>query len=229
MGKTIAKKIDKFYAKAAPDNPNLQKELDEAREKGRGLSISRDLTELRRGGDVNQMSQAIGEANAVRGYARSRKGRSFSDLEREAVKQAVGPSMRNPLRTFSRGLQGYLTQGYGLGASMQQATLVPLMEVLGLGALGRFGERLVDRRSLKKLDDLQAIIRAGRPVQEEAVRKAAGLNKRQWDNVKATGILGTLRSQAINHEGKSDQEKKKKRSLPEVNLPVVKGWATTGD
>jgi hypothetical protein len=193
----VAEQLDKYNDIAAPNNPKFVADINAAKELGRSQSLARDLAEVRRGGEVSQMGEAIGQTNKVRAYTASRKGKSFSPVEEEAVKGAVGRSVRNPLRIFSRGLQSYLTQGAGFGASLMTMSPLPFLATAGAGLLGRGGEALVDKMTLKRLDDIQAAIRAGRPRQEAAALKAAGINKRQWDSLKATGILGTLRSQAI--------------------------------
>jgi hypothetical protein len=216
----IRDNIDEYSEVAAPENSSFMEDVANATEKGRSQAKSLEIRDAREKAFGSQMGEAIGQMNEVRRVTKQRP-KSYTPLEKKAIHGVVGPSARNPIRTIARGLQGFLTQGAGIGGAVAGKTINPLLYASGLGVVGRLAEKFVDARTMKKLEDLEKMMRAGRPAQQKAIAEARRLTGIQDENT-IRGIFSVFRSGEIS---KSDRERKGK--LPDVNLPVVPGWGTT--
>jgi hypothetical protein len=196
FGHITAKHMNRYLDAADAANPSLgiKQKVGTARELGRSKRFSEDIADVRLGGKFSQMSPEIGEMNRTRAEL-VRKADSLSELENLAGERAVGRrTAKMPIRNVGRLFQSGPMQGVALLSSGVLQKITPLIASVATSFGGAGLEAIADWLTRARLDELEGVLRAGRPAQEKAMEIAAKRNKARLQSRMATGVLGALRN-----------------------------------
>ena len=224
--------INNYYAELEKTRPGITQTVEEAKGLGRSVKLSTEVAERRSPSVLAKLSPEIKEMDNVRSWA-TENWKGLTPLEKQAAARATGRmSAQSPLRVLGRSLRGGPAMIAQLGATLTAPWTGGGMEqvsaALGSHGLGIAAEEFADKLSRQRLDDLEAVLRVGRKDQAKVLAKA----NKMTEDIRQSGIaglLGAIRSQQAEQYERRKKKPKKKASLPEVELPVVEGWATTED